>query len=113
MHHRKKPCRECPWRRDTPPGQFDEDRYEALRSTVGEQGAEASWDAPMFACHLTAEGREQPCAGWLAVVGIEHLGVRIHINQGSLPPEVLQPGDDWPPLFETYDELVDAQARRE
>lgn len=37
---RRWPCRECPWRRDVPPGQFDAGRYDALAVTVGGPGRE-------------------------------------------------------------------------
>jgi hypothetical protein len=110
MNHRPRPCEECPWRRDTPSGQFPRERYEALENTVGGPGEEVGLGGPIFACHKSAEGKELPCAGWLAVVGIEHLGVRVSISQGHLPPEVLKPADDWPDLFDSYEELVAKQA---
>jgi hypothetical protein len=64
----------------------------------------------MFACHKSAEAHEIPCAGWLAVVGYEHLTVRLSIIEGVLPSEVLRPGEGWPELFSSYDELVEHQA---
>jgi hypothetical protein len=109
--HRRRPCVECPWRRDTPPGQFDADRYTALADTTGTPGAEAHLFAPMFACHKSPEGAEQACAGWLAAVGYYHLGVRLAIATGRLDPRVLQPAPNWPPLFGTYQEMATTQAR--
>lgn len=111
MKAQKHPCSDCPWRRDTPPGQFDACRYDALRSTSGEPGREVSIGAPMFACHNTIEGRDAACAGWLAVVGYHHLGVRLAVIMGALDPSALEPGDDWPDLFDTYEEMADAQGR--
>lgn len=67
-------------------------------------------DAPVFACHMTHEGREQACAGWLAVAGYEHLGVRIAVITDRLPAEALSPGEGWPGLFASYDEMAAAQA---
>jgi hypothetical protein len=69
--------------------------------------------APLFACHKTAEGREQACAGWLAVSGYEHLGVRLAIVMGRLPAAVLSPGGDWPALYSSYDEMAAAMAEKE
>jgi len=61
----------------------------------------------MFACHKSAEGKELPCAGWLAAVGVQHLGVRLAAARGEIAPELLQPGADWPALYADYDELLD------
>lgn len=109
LQRRKSPCEECPWRRDTPPGQFPAERYEALRTTRGARGEEAGVYAPLFACHKSAEGKEIACAGWLAVCGYDHLGIRIALMDGRIPPEAMEPGEDWPELFETYDEMAEAQ----
>lgn len=110
LPHRRHPCAECPWRHDTPPGKFATERYEALRSTVGTRGAEIAIGGPMFACHMSRDGAEDACAGWLAVAGYEHLTVRLAIAQGALPATVLDPAPGWPPLFATYDEMIAAQA---
>lgn len=104
----KRPCDECPWRRDAPPGRFPACRYEALSATAGGPGREAPFGAPMFACHKSPDGRERACASWLAVVGADHLGVRLALALGRMPPEALSPGEDWPPLYSTYEELAEA-----
>lgn len=109
MPRRRYPCSECPFRRDTPPGQFPACRYEALRETVGQSGAEQPIGAPVFACHKSPEGREEACAGWLAVCGIEHLGMRFAVVTGRLEPEDLRPGEGWPELFSSYDEMAAVQ----
>lgn len=113
LPHRAFPCRECPWRRDTPGGQFPACRYEQLANTSGIPGAEARLDAPLFACHKTVEGREQACAGWLAVAGREHLGVRLAVAMGRLPAATLDPAEDWPNLFDSYTEMAATQAAPE
>lgn len=110
MPRRSHPCNECPWRRDTPPGKFPAERYEALKATAGTAGHEAPLGAPMFACHKTAEGQEQACAGWLATVGIEHIGVRYAVVTGRIPGSALHPGDNWPELFDNYAEMAATQA---
>jgi Family of unknown function (DUF6283) len=109
LSRRRFPCAECPFRRDTKPGQFPACRYEALTETTGRPGAEAPLGAPMFACHKSPEGREEACAGWLAVAGYEHIGVRLSVALGHLPAEALEPGDDWPDLFASYEEMAEAQ----
>ena len=107
LPHRRWPCQECPFRRDTKPGQFPACRYEALKATAGAPGREVSLSAPIFACHKSPEGREEACAGWLAVCGIEHLGVRMAAITGRLEPADLRPGDGWPELFATYEEMAE------
>lgn len=58
-----------------------------------------------------ADGRELPCAGWLAAVGYFHVGIRLLAARGEIPVEALRPGADWPELHETYEEMVEAKAR--
>ncbi|KQW13723.1 hypothetical protein ASD08_30910 [Streptomyces sp. Root369] len=64
----------------------------------------------MFACHKTREGREKACAGWLASVGREHVGVRVAVAQGRLPASALTPGAGWPRLFTSFTEMAARQA---
>lgn len=106
LPYAKRPCPECPWRVDQPAGRFDACRYDALRVTAGRPGAEAHLGAPIFACHKSHEGRDVACAGWLATVGGAHLGIRLAIASGRLPVEALSPGDDWPELYGSYDEMA-------
>lgn len=106
LPYRRQPCEECPWRRDSPAGQFPPERYEALASTAGRPGHEAGFTAPIFACHQSTANRDQACAGWLAQVGGQHLGIRMAVVTGRLSGEALSPGDDWPELFGTYEELA-------
>ena len=109
---RRAPCRECPWRLDAEPGQFPAERYEALRDTSGERGREAPLGAPMFACHKSPCGAEMACAGWLAVEGGDHLGVRLAVIAGRLDPAALAPGADWPALHRSYGEMAAVNGAR-
>ena len=112
MAYRTKPCSECPWVTTTSPGQFPAERYEALRHTTGTAHDQAPLGAPLFACHTTPEGRDMPCAGWLATVGLESITVRVLVAQGRLPARVLRPGEGWPALFTDYEAMAQAQARK-
>lgn len=89
---------------------FSRERFDALADTSGRPGHEAPLGAPMFACHKSPEGSEDACAGWLAVAGFEHIGVRFAVAQGRLDPAVCSPGEDWPPLFDSFEEMADTQA---
>ncbi|MFR9753840.1 DUF6283 family protein [Nocardia sp. 004] len=110
--HRRYPCVECPWRRDVTPGQFPLEAFEALTRTVGGPGREVSDTAPMFACHKSPEGDEAACAGWLAVAGWDHFGIRRAVIEGRIDPSVLRPGHNWPPLHASYTEMVTKKAAR-
>lgn len=110
LARRRTPCVECPWKKDTAPGQFPAERYAALRATtIGPDGYEAGIDATLFACHRSPEGDELACAGWLAAVGYNSLHVRLLVSYGKIPAEALNPGDDWPELFLDYDEMAARQ----
>ncbi|MCM6774520.1 DUF6283 family protein [Nocardia sp. CDC159] len=112
VRHRKFPCAECPWRRDTAPGQFSQDRFDYLAATTGSPGQEVWLDAPLFACHKSPEGHEEACAGWLATVGYYHLGVRLAVHSKRLDPAALEAGPDWPELHTSYSDMVEAKAHR-
>jgi hypothetical protein len=103
---RRYPCNECPWKRDAPVGQFPASRYEALRATSDQSGM----GAPFFGCHKgePGTGTDLACAGWLAVAGSEHLGIRLAVIMGRLDPGDLRPGDGWPDLYGSYEELAAA-----
>lgn len=105
--YRAAPCSNCPWRKDSEPGEFPPERYEALRSTSGRPGGEAGLTAPIFACHKSTEGHDRACAGWLVVCGFDHLGIRLAVVTKRLPAEALFPKADWPELFDSYDKLAE------
>lgn len=108
MKRVKRPCSECPWRRDAEPGRFDPERWDSLRaSSADAQGFGPGFDAPLFACHKTPEGEERACAGWLAVEGANHPVVRLDVLTGNIPSCALRPGEGWPELHET---LIEAMA---
>lgn len=113
LARRKAPCKTCPWRRDVESGAFGVERYEQLQNTVrrGEQSPVIG--DPMFACHQSVVGDEAACAGWLAVEGYQHLGVRYAISVRRLDPAALRPGADWPPLWSSFDEMVEHMAGEE
>jgi Family of unknown function (DUF6283) len=105
----QRPCPECPWVVQTPPGQFPAERYEVLRATsprAGVMGNPMPGD-PMFACHKSPEGQEWACAGWLASQGAEHVGVRLAVAFKKLDPIALDPQPGWPELYSTYEEMVE------
>lgn len=111
--YRRHPCAECPFRVDTEPGQFTDERYRVLRRTVGTDDDMRMPGDGLFACHKSREGREEVCAGWLVVCGDYHLTVRMAVVSGELPGSALSPGSGWPALHATYDEMSAAKGRCE
>jgi hypothetical protein len=107
---RARPCGECPWRRDSIPGKFPPDRYTDLAVTAGQPGLEVPIGTPFFACHMSVEGRDAVCAGWAAVCGREHLGLRLAVVVGRAHAGVFDPQPQWPDLYESYTELSDVNS---
>jgi hypothetical protein len=105
-----KPCESCPWRKDRDAGDIPDlslEMAESLAATCpDERGMGPDFDAKWFACHLSREGSEMPCAGWLAMVGHAHPGVRIAIFEKRLDVEALHPSEDGPELHESYGEVL-------
>ena len=104
--HRRRPCRDCPYRTDTVGRKAYSNITDYAEGTIGQPGAEAPLGAPMFACHMSRTDPGELCAGWLAVAGYEHLTVRYAIITGALPATVLQPGPSWPDLFESGSDMI-------
>lgn len=105
------PCPSCPWRiertaQDIP--LFSLDKAERLAGTCpNAEGFGPDFGATWFACHQSRDGKEIPCAGWLAAVGDAHPGVRFAVMRGHISPQALEPGDDWPALHETFQQVIE------
>jgi Family of unknown function (DUF6283) len=93
MKHAKLPCVECPFRKDVPTGKFSPERFCAL--------AHSAYDLalPIFACHMSKEGGEFACAGFLLQSAALNLSVRMSRQDFS---HVSSPY----PLYETYREMA-------
>ena len=108
MKYINRPCDECPWRCDAETGRFTNERWDSLaRSSADRAGFGPDLDAPLFACHKTPEGGERACAGWLAREGHNHPIVRLATLRGEVPLSALDPGEDWPLLFDSFWEARD------
>lgn len=71
MNHAKVPCAECPWRKDVTPGKFPPERYIALAPTAYDLAT------MVFACHMSAEGGEFACAGYVLMSSAHNLSCRM------------------------------------
>lgn len=106
----KRPCPNCPWVKSTPPGEFSKERYELLRSTSPDSSGEhPGFGSPMFACHKSPEGKDYVCAGWMASVGRDHVGVRVAVAFGKVDAAALEPQPGWPELFTDYETMKTTQ----
>ncbi len=116
LPRRRFPCDECPIRadnRDNPKSKFPAERWEDLSASVRDPltGYQPMPGDVLFGCHKRdpRTGADLACAGWLARFGGDHVGVRLAIVQGRLPDSALTPGVNWPPLHESWADVVQAQ----
>jgi hypothetical protein len=113
--HRVFPCDECPVRCDNagnPKSKFPAAKWADLRASIDDgTGGSAGLNAPLFGCHKGAPGTDADlaCAGWLAVFGERNLSVRLALLTGRLSPAVLEPGVNWPPLYDSWEAMVAGQ----
>jgi hypothetical protein len=92
------------------PTLFSDADMAKLAHANGVAGSEAAPNAPTMSCHRDQPGTAHAmrlCAGWLAVVGPHHLGVRMAILAGRLPDDALVVGQNWPELRESLNHLLD------
>lgn len=76
---RTKQCAKCPWRVDVDPydipNGYDVELHKGLKDTIAIQG-DIRGSSKAMACHLSKEGKESHCVGWL----INQLGVGNNIG---------------------------------
>lgn len=120
LPRREFPCGPCPIRADNadnPDAKFPAHRWKALSNTVPDPvtGMPPLPGIPLFGCHKGRPGSDDSCprteddltcAGWLAQFGGDHLTIRLALNERRLDPAALKPGDNWPPLHQTWDDVV-------
>ena len=113
------PCGPCPFKR-TNAGKFDNLPDYAAGTIPGRPDfGQAEPDDPpsplgiLFGCHRA--DTTVLCAGHVAVVGHAHPAIRLGVSIGLIDPTALTPGEDWPELFDSYEEMVAATgiSRRE
>lgn len=112
---RRRPCADCPWLQHTDLTVFSDGDFAKLAASNGIRGSEAAPSAPLMSCHRDQPGTNRAlrlCAGWLAVVGADHLGVRMALISGRLPTDVTAPKADWPPLHPGLETMIEARHRQ-
>lgn len=98
--YRKTPCAECPWRRDSPVGEFP---AEAFRLS-----AKSAYDmaSTTFACHMSGKVRPAICAGFLMRGAHHNLSMRLARSRGALDPSLLS--EEGVELYDNYREMAEA-----
>jgi hypothetical protein len=95
--YRKKPCDECPWRKDQV-GKFPAEAFRHSAPTAYDMAQTT------FACHMSGKGKPQVCAGFLLKGSNHNLAVRLMIIRG----DILQDGElkTDVPLHNNYREMA-------
>jgi hypothetical protein len=88
----KKPCAECPWRTDVKPGKFPVERFRVLAPTAYDMARN------IFACHMSREGGEVACAGFVLQQGAHNLSLRMARQRFDVSSAA--------PLYDNYREMA-------
>lgn len=100
LAHRKIPCEQCPWRKDSPIGAFPANAYRHSANTAKDMSLHT------FSCHMSGWEKPAACAGFLNSGADHNLGVRLAIAEGRFRWEDL-PVSPYP-LYESYREMAEA-----
>jgi hypothetical protein len=92
---RKKPCRTCPWRKDSETGRFPAEAYRISAITAHDTSLN------MFSCHESGTGKPAVCAGFLLANSNHNIGVRLDHMSGKLDPRHTG-NPDKVELYESY-----------
>lgn len=96
--HRRKPCRECPWRMDVPPGVFPPDAFR--------ESAPTAYDSALgtFGCHMNKLTATATCAGFLLRHGENNIGVRLALSGERINLDEVDDGGL--PIYPSYREMA-------
>jgi len=94
----KRPCAECPWRTDVKPGKFTAERFRILAATAYDLATS------VFACHMSKEGGEVACAGFILMQGAHNLTLRMARQTFEVKSDA--------PLYPTYRRMAIANGVR-
>jgi uncharacterized protein DUF6283 len=101
-----KPCDNCPWRRDAPVGYWDPQHFQEIWRNCQDDGAN------LMLCHkaMKLPAPERPrliCQGWVRVIGLNAIGVRLAVMTGRVSDEELH-DTEGPALYESFKEMMEA-----
>lgn len=96
--HCRKPCEQCPWRKDVPTGVFPVSAYQHSARTAYDMSINT------FACHMRTPDKPATCAGFLMRGADHNLGVRLAILDKRYDPRTVSDGGY--PLYRSYREMA-------
>ncbi len=99
-HYRRRPCEECPWRRDSPVGAFPAEAYRLSANTAHDMATHT------FSCHMSGKERPQMCAGFLLRGATHSMAVRMATLDGRVDPRAVSDGGA--ALYDSYREMAEA-----
>ena len=99
INARKRPCADCPWRRDAPTGHFPPEAFQRLAHTAYDM------DRDIFQCHDTSDDVPLACAGFLERGADNNLTVRLSYMGGAFDRQDRSGGHD---LFDDFREMAEA-----
>lgn len=102
----RKPCSDCPWRKDATPGYWDPQHFEDIWQSCQDDGLST------MLCHKAAarppeERASLPCQGWARVMGFDAIGVRLAVMRGNLTCEEVEDRDT-APLYSSFGDMLEA-----
>lgn len=97
--YRRKPCSDCPWRKDAT-GEFPAEAFRHSAATAYDMSTR------VFSCHQSGTGKPSICAGFLLRGADHNLLVRMRYMKGEIDPE--QISDGGLELHESYRAMAEA-----
>lgn len=98
-HYRRRPCDECPWRKDAKIGAFPAEAYRISAPTAYDMAQTT------FACHMAGKETPTTCAGFLLQNSTHNLVVRINAMKGRLDLSKISSDVE---LYESYRAMAEA-----
>lgn len=96
--YRRKPCSDCPWRKDAKIGEFPVEAYRHSARTAYDMAQET------FACHQSGTDKPATCAGFLLRGAAHNLSVRLGLMEGKI--DLGEVGDDGIELYDNYRDMA-------
>lgn len=111
----RRPCANCPWRKDAPREHWDPQHFVDIARNCRDDGTYVMLchkskpldDAKASAHYLTSRSSGLVCQGWARVEGYDAIGVRIAEMTGQLSHEEIVDRRG-PKLFESFDAMLKA-----
>lgn len=96
--YRRKPCDECPWRRDSMVGAFPAQAYRLSANCAVDKSDTA------FGCHMAGVDESVTCAGFLLSGSDDNLAMRLRRICGDI--DMSQVSDGGVALYQNYFEMA-------